>query len=720
VNRLLRSLFLAAILLVPLARAFAAVPPPVPALPDTERRTSFTITASTCACNVGFQLYGDGTDYQNWVEVWLNGTQVPFNDPVQGWTITSPSGPIGNLARPITDAVLTFSNPQTGTVQIVGARRPRRTSQFSENQGVSARNLNQVITDIVAMLRETWDKINDVTGRVVLAPPGETFTPLPPASQRSGLLLCFDSNGDAAVCSVTSSGSIAAGNGISVTGTNPSTISANIQGSGPIIVTGTNPLTISCPTCTASSGGATLVSSRAIAQTLNLSAFNVVQTGGYSTAGDGGGAIFQNVGTSTFLDSFVKTGTISSAGSGYTNGTYKFVLFTGGTGQSFFANVVVSGGAVTSVTPVFTGGGFGFSVGDVLTTSNANIGGTGSGFTWTVQTVSMPTASFTDAVGTHFQYVPSPYIDVRAFGAKFDWNGTDTGATDNSTPIQNAFNFGALPQAIFTNASSQAQADILIPAGIGMVCSPLVMFGSDVVFGMGPINSTLHMCDAFTSATANFIELGDPNAQVACFGLRIGNLKLEATANAQANSGTYMLHSNCAQQSRAIDNIAIYGGKRGCFRYDTGFGGAAAFYSYDLFCTMFSAADGLNDGIVLNGGTTLFKFFNTIVESSSFNGNGINAIGGQITFDGLHSEGVANPVNVNMASPTASFTLMHSTGGDNCNQFVTLQASNTKGNFALFDGVRNGCPNLVADGQGGGTGRETDALPSAGWVVFNP
>ena len=95
------------------------------------------------------------------------------------YTITSPTGNLATIPRPITDAVLTFSAPQTGTVQIVGARRPRRTAQFSENRGVTARDLNQVITDIVAMLREDWDKINDVTGRAVLAAPGETMALLP-------------------------------------------------------------------------------------------------------------------------------------------------------------------------------------------------------------------------------------------------------------------------------------------------------------------------------------------------------------------------------------------------------------------------------------------------------------------------------------------------------------------------------------------------------------
>ena len=52
-------------------------------------------------------------------------------------------------------------------------------------------------------------------------------------------------------------------------------------------------------------GNNAFVSTRAAATALNLSTFNVIQTGGYATAGDGGGATFKNVGTAAFIDSFV-------------------------------------------------------------------------------------------------------------------------------------------------------------------------------------------------------------------------------------------------------------------------------------------------------------------------------------------------------------------------------------------------------------------------------
>src|SRR6516225_1053858 len=114
-----RRLILAFALMAGLAPAFAQAPPPVPALPDAERRTSYSISGSTCACAVGFPLYGDNNDYANWLEVYINGVMVPQSG---NWTIASPTGSLATIPRPITDAVLTFNTAQTGTVQIVGAR----------------------------------------------------------------------------------------------------------------------------------------------------------------------------------------------------------------------------------------------------------------------------------------------------------------------------------------------------------------------------------------------------------------------------------------------------------------------------------------------------------------------------------------------------------------------------------------------------------------------
>lgn len=89
-------------------------------------------------------------------------------------------------------------------------------------------------------------------------------------------------------------------------------------------------------------------------------------------------------------------GTASTVGSitpgtSYSSGTYTNVPLTGGSGTGARATIVVAGGAVTSVS--ITAGGSGYLIGDTLSAANANIGGTGSGFSVPVLTVTAPIAS---------------------------------------------------------------------------------------------------------------------------------------------------------------------------------------------------------------------------------------------------------------------------------------------------------------------------------------
>jgi len=70
-------------------------------------------------------------------------------------------------------------------------------------------------------------------------------------------------------------------------------------------------------------------------------------------------------------------GTITP-GSGYVDGVYTNVPLTGGSGAGAQATISVVGGAVATVT--ITARGAGYAVGDSLSASNTNLGGTGSGF----------------------------------------------------------------------------------------------------------------------------------------------------------------------------------------------------------------------------------------------------------------------------------------------------------------------------------------------------
>lgn len=103
----------------------------------------------------------------------------------------------------------------------------------------------------------------------------------------------------------------------------------------------------------------------------------------------------------TVLTTGVATLGAITAGSGYTNGTYTAVAMTPVSGATFVTyptvTVVVSGGAVTSVTLVTAGQGASSVAATSLTVAAALIGGTGSGFSIAVG--SFATGSNNTAIG---------------------------------------------------------------------------------------------------------------------------------------------------------------------------------------------------------------------------------------------------------------------------------------------------------------------------------
>lgn len=111
-----------------------------------------------------------------------------------------------------------------------------------------------------------------------------------------------------------------------------------------------------------------------------------------------------------FGGSIVTIGTING-GSGYTNNNYANVsLISSGVGTGAVANVTVSAGSVSNVS--FVSNGSYFLSGDVLTSSNASIGGTGSG--WNVAVTSVDS-----------EFTSSEY-NLWQFDSMFDSQGGQT------------------------------------------------------------------------------------------------------------------------------------------------------------------------------------------------------------------------------------------------------------------------------------------------------
>jgi hypothetical protein len=436
--------------------------------------------------------------------------------------------------------------------------------------------------------------------------------------------------------------------------------------------------------------------SRAVAVTLDLSAFNAVQTQGYTSPGDGGGALFRNNTTAAYLDVQPLTGTISAAGTGYVNGSYTGVPLANAGTCRVIANVTVAGTAVTGVTLIGLKG-TGCKATDVTSTGNTNLGGSGSGFTWTVSTVSSPTGSFADTAGNHFQITVDAGNDpnLLQFGAKGDWTSAagDASATDNATPFTNAQVFvsggvGSIDAGGYTGGT------VIVPRGAFKICGGVITADGSDLRGVSPTASVLKQCDSDSAAT-HFVTICNPQTLKACFGGSISNIQLFA-GSGSANSNISMIYTNNSQQLKIVDNVTVYSQKRMCLFGETGYGGAANFVSDTLFCTV-SGISTQSTAIAVTYGAAAITLTNTIVESgSAFANNGLLITSGGVwSVRGWHSENIATPIFVNVPSANTTIELMAITGGNNCTSVVTRQGGSTANITVLGRIHPNGCTNAI-------------------------
>lgn len=113
-----------------------------------------------------------------------------------------------------------------------------------------------------------------------------------------------------------------------------------------------------------------------------------------------------------------------AGGTGYVDGVYKEVALTGGAGSGAIAEITVAGGAVTNV--FISNYGTGYVNGNVLTTSNANLGGSGSGFGITISNVSTVThgSATAQTISSYF----NPFYTYLSAGLG--------GTTSSNTPVE--------------------------------------------------------------------------------------------------------------------------------------------------------------------------------------------------------------------------------------------------------------------------------------------
>lgn len=135
---------------------------------------------------------------------------------------------------------------------------------------------------------------------------------------------------------------------------------------------------------------------------------------------------------------------VTTAGTGYTNGTYTSVPIqsTSAAGTGCVATVVVSGGKISSLTP--TTAGTLYALYDPITLNAADVGGTGSGFTGTVSQVTL-SSWINYNTGTYsicFSTAPANAVAVTAayfIGTPIDNVETEYFKSDWSTRIGNRY-----------------------------------------------------------------------------------------------------------------------------------------------------------------------------------------------------------------------------------------------------------------------------------------
>jgi hypothetical protein len=456
---------------------------------------------------------------------------------------------------------------------------------------------------------------------------------------------------------------------------------------------------------------------RTIAATLDLSAFTVISTQGYSVAGDGGGATFQKI-AGTFIDTRILTNAVTNNGtSGCTNNTYYGVSFSGGTGRGATGVVTVAGNVVTAIS---LGGQStaGYVAGDVLTAS-PNITGCSTTVSTTVSTITTPTGSFTDSAANKWQIVfPTDGLNIKSMGVVFDWDGTDGAATDNFTTIQNALSFASYPTSTIVDLGGSLGGQVNLPKNTAMFCgggtAALVVPYGVKVKGQGNYTSVLKPCDTWNAAT-NVIELCDKNTRLAGFGCMLEDFQVFMQRDVTSNAGVSLIYTNNAQHDAGMRRMVLYPGacRRG-LTLENGYGGATLITMDSLEFKGGKAAaqcGGTSNAMIfINLGTTWVYFNNLNIAglSASFNGprnNGVVINGGFVVFEGIHPEQIINPVIINAAGGLANGQVRARmvTGGVDCVGMFTLEATNTPGNFMLGPpNAVNGCTRLVTNNQPAG------------------
>ena len=210
-----------------------------------------------------------------------------------------------------------------------------------------------------------------------------------------------------------------------------------------------------------------------------------VNTIGANNLASGFGALYQNttasnltaVGASALQNNTTNVATLGTitGGTGYTNGTYTGVVMTLSSGSTAItyptATIVVSGGAVTTVTLTSNGVGFKDTT-TVLTAPAASIGGTGSGFSVPVATLASGTgnvavgyqAGYSNSTGSQNTFTGYQAGYAITTGSANAFYGNQAGLAATTAAACSAFGLAAL----YNNTSGSYNTAFGFKAGLAI------------------------------------------------------------------------------------------------------------------------------------------------------------------------------------------------------------------------------------------------------------
>jgi hypothetical protein len=364
----------------------------------------------------------------------------------------------------------------------------------------------------------------------------------------------------------------------------------------------------------------------------------------------------------------------------------------------------------------------------VVVTSGYYTGGDGGGATFKnvgSAALSATGASFVDAAGTHWQYVPDPVgVHARQFGARCNWNlagdgnrnyaAYDAAAQDDSSAIQNAINFATAAFANGDDVGGGHGGFVHLPKGSCKIASQLQVKNGVVLRGAGALSTVLVMPQSFPG-DQHFIILGDLD-NLSGFGHRLEELGLWST-NTNASYNIAMAYSKDTQHTGGFSHVKIHAGNRVAIFMDGGAGGASMYVMEHIETFNTGAFNGgnPNPGIILNyAGSLISNLRNLVVQGPSEGTGGsqhvgIRILGGSVKIDGFHTENMATGIDVHVANGlNGGITRLENlTGGALCTQLVRIQSFVALNTTVVGMAVPNGCATTVQNsipGQASVTG----------------